>query len=132
MSLENDIRDGLTVIPSLARGGKYAIYPTVFPQIATPVWPAVRYTFVSVVPNSDICGDGDDNTSDQRVQFDLVASTYDGMRSLRLDVMAVFAMFYPPAQLELTQDEYDSETKTHRATLDYVFHGSSDPSGSPP
>jgi hypothetical protein len=105
------------------------VYPSVFPQPTSglPVWPAIRYAIVSSVPVEDLCGDGDDTTADVRVQLDVVASTYSAMRTLRLQVMAVMVNFYIPARLDLSMDDYDVETKTHRGTLDYMISGSSDP-----
>lgn len=105
------------------------VYPSVFPQPVSglPVWPAIRYSFVSTVPIEDLCGDGDDSTADVRVQIDVVALTYSAMRALRLQVMEKMRYFFLPARLSLSMEDYDDATKTHRAILDYSLHGSSDP-----
>lgn len=125
MTLEQDLFATLRPLVS------NRVYPVVFPQPVTgqpPVWPAIRYTIISSVPVEDLCGDGDDQTADVRVQLDVVAGTYAAMRALRLQVMEKMRVFDTPARLALSVDEYDVETKTHRGILDYDVHGSSDPS----
>lgn len=120
MSLENDL---FATLKSLV-GNRMT--PNKFPQPpAVPTWPAIRYTFISNVPFVDICGDGDDTTSEPRIQLDLVATTYPSVRSLRLQVMSAMSSFTPPATLQNSSGEYDSETDTHREMLDYIFYGSS-------
>jgi hypothetical protein len=106
------------------------VYPNVFPQplSGTYVWPAIRYSLVSSVPIEDLCGDGDDQTAEVRVQIDVVATTYSAMRALRLQVLGKMVSFPTPARLDLSMDDYDDETKTHRAILQYMISGSSDPS----
>jgi hypothetical protein len=109
------------------------VAPVIFPQPpAVPTWPAIRYTFVDSVPIVDICGDGDDQTAELRVQLDVVATTYKAARALRLQVMAAMRTFVPPAILELSLNDYDTDTKTYREILSYTIHGSSlDYIGSP-
>jgi len=102
------------------------VSPNEFPQPpAVPTWPAIRYTIIDNVPVVDVCGDGDDDTAQPRVQLDVVATTYTAARALRLQVMAAMRTFDPPAILELSSGDYDPETKTYRELLDYTFHGSS-------
>lgn len=106
--------------------------PTIFPQPPNvPTWPAIRYTFISTVPVEDLCGDGDDDTSDVRVQLDLVAENWKQVRQLRRDVMTVMDTFDPPARLQLNSSEWDTETRTYREILDYHFFGSSPDGNSP-
>jgi hypothetical protein len=127
MSLDADI---FTALKSLV-GNRVA--PDTFPQPpAVPTWPAIRYTFVSVVPIADICGDDDDTTSETHVQLDLVAATNVAVRALRLQVMAAMRSFFPPAILELSTSGYDADTKTYRWILEYSLHGSTDSGNSPP
>lgn len=117
MSLETDLHAALDqLVASRA-------YPSTFPQGV--VYPAIRYTVISSVPVLDVCGDGDDLTAFQRVQIDIVETGYMAMRALRLQVMAEMRLFSPPATLEDSRDTFDVETRMHRSTLDYVFHGSS-------
>lgn len=127
MSLETDLYSALKSLV----GNR--VSPVIFPQPpAVPTWPAIRYTVISNVPVTDICGDGDDETSEPRVQLDVVASTFTGARSLRLQVMAVMRTFSPPAILENSSNEYDAETKTYREIMEYIFYGSSPAGNSPP
>jgi len=127
MSLEADL---FSALKSLV-GNRMS--PDTFPQPpAVPVWPAIRYTFVSNVPFVDLLGDGDDETSEPHVQLDVVATSFSAVRSLRLQVMAAMRTFAPPAILQNTTSEYDSETKTYREIMEYSFFGSSDSGNSPP
>jgi len=105
------------------------VYPTVFPQPLSglPVWPAIRYSIVSSTPVEDLCGDGDDTTADVRVQIDAVDVTYSKMLTLRLAVMEAMRALPTPARLAQSSNDYDDETKTHRAVLEYECSGSSDP-----
>lgn len=118
MSLENDI---FSALKSLV-GNRVA--PVEFPQPpAVPTWPAIRYTIITT-PIQDICGDGDDSTSEQRVQLDVVAATFDGARTLRLQVIAAMQGFVPPARMESSISTKDQATKTYREILEYSIHGS--------
>jgi hypothetical protein len=127
MSLDADI---FTALKSLV-GNRVA--PVEFPQPpAVPTWPAIRYSYVSIVPIVDICGDDDDTTSETHVQLDVVATTYLAVRALRLQVMAAMRSFVPPAILDLSTSFYDADTKTYRELLEYSFHGSTDSGSSPP
>ena len=105
------------------------VYPSVFPQplSGVPVWPSIRYSIVSSVPVEDLCGDGDDTTADVRVQIDAVDVTYGKMLALRLLVMAAMRALPTPARLAQSSNDYDEETKTHRAFLEYECSGYSDP-----
>lgn len=120
MSLETDL---FSALKSLV-GNR--VVGVMFPQPpAIPTWPAIRYTFIDVVPVVDICGDGDDTTATPRVQLDVVHNTFKEARTLRLQVMAVMRTFTPPAILEISSSQYDEETRTFREILDYTIHGSS-------
>lgn len=99
-------------------------YPNAFPLTPpAPVWPAIRYTFVAETPAIALCGDSGEADADARVQLDLAATTYAGVRTLRASVLAALAAFDPPAVLQGSFGQYDAETKTHREVLDYVIHG---------
>lgn len=124
MSFENDLFEALAPLVMISASPlKGRVYPNTFPQEYT--LPAIRFQFVSVVPVVDICGDGDDETAEAHVQLDVVASTFDAMRTLRLAVMEAMRTFDPPAILENSSTDYDAETKTHRAALEYSIEGSS-------
>lgn len=105
------------------------VYPSVFPQgDRLPTWPAIRFTLVSADPEPSLCGTNDEGTDSTRVQVDIVASTYDGMRALKAQVIAALETTDPPCVREPGGFEtYDAETKTHRATVDFTFYPSSEP-----
>src|SRR5690606_30861774 len=98
------------------------IWPNRFPQSNRPTWPAIRYTFISRVPDVDLCGDGGDETADVRIQLDCVSSTYEGVQTLRGQVMTAMAMFQPPAIWDGEFNVFEEETKTHRCALDYLVY----------
>lgn len=124
MSIQTDLFTALKTLVS------NRVYPNKFPQVATQVWPAIRYTFITIIPSIDITGDNDDSIAESRIQLDLVDNSFADVRALRLEVMAAMKAFVPPAILESSQDLFDAETKTDRVIMDYVFHPSS-PAGSP-
>ena len=71
MTIEADIFTALGPLVS------NRVYPVSFPLTGSlPVWPAIRYTFISITPTVTICGDGGDETADTRVQIDAVATTF--------------------------------------------------------
>lgn len=130
MSLEAEVFDALRDLVS------DRVYPLTFPQpeVGLPVWPSIRFTFISV-PVEDLCGDGDDGTADVSMQVDVVVDKeegYSALRTLRLDVMSRMATLPTPARLASSRDEFDEETRTFRAILEYTVSGSSDqPADSP-
>ncbi len=128
MSFENDLFTALATITAFQRTAPdmTAIFPVTFPQPVrySPVWPAMRYTIISNVPVEDLCGDGDDTTSDIRVQLDIVAEDHVVVRSLRLEVMGVMAQLGEwagwPSILALDLEDYDPDTNTYRSVMDYL------------
>jgi hypothetical protein len=121
MSIEEDLFAGLKALVASDRA-----YPITFPQApADPDWPAIRYTFISVDPAAAICGDSGDLSATTRVQIDAVAKTFAAARALRLSIMAFMKTFTPPALFDGSREEYDSETKTFRASLDFLIYASS-------
>jgi hypothetical protein len=103
------------------------VTPDTFPATngTPPPWPAIRYSFISHTPHVDQCGDGGDDTADQRIQLDVVHTTFKALRTLRLQVMAAMETFVPPAVIDNSLHGYDETTKTYRATLDYLIYPSS-------
>lgn len=99
------------------------VYPDTFPQ--DYAWPAIRYTFVSAVPDATVCGNGGDDTTDYRVQIDGVARTDLARDALRVSIMDAMRDFVPPAICVSWDKGYDSETKAYRARLDYLIQPSS-------
>jgi hypothetical protein len=123
MSLESQLFDALKSIVS------NRVYPVTFLRAngVPPVWPSIRYSFVSIVPAFGLCGDSGDDGADTRLQIDCVALTYAEARSVRDNVMAAMVNFLIPAIYQDTFESYDQETKTYRTQLDYVIYKSSDP-----
>jgi len=126
MSLEADL---FTALRTLVAN---RVYPETFiqPNGALPVWPSIRYDLISEVPMRTLCKDSGDDAPDTRVQIDGVDKTFMQARALRISIMAAMQSFVPPAVLENTFSEYDTETKTFRVSMDYVIYKSS-PAGSP-
>lgn len=111
-------------------------YPNTFPQTDGATftgWPAARYLIVDEVSPEDICGTGNGDQDDVRVQIDICAETYDEMRSLRQQVvdraelgLTVATTETPcPARRESSFITYDDDAKVHRAVLDFVLSPSS-------
>lgn len=100
------------------------VYRNVFPQPpSAPVWPSIRYTFVSVTGTQDICGDGGEETADYRVQIDLVDLESKGPTSfanLSVLVKAALATLQPIYVWESEFEEFDLDTKTNRLAMDYL------------
>jgi hypothetical protein len=103
------------------------VHPNTFPQVEGGYqdWPAIRFVIVDSIDATDVCGSGTVATDDVRVQLDIVAKGYTAMQSLTNAAIAALMDRTPPATRQNLSEEYDSETKTHRATLDYIFSQSS-------
>lgn len=102
------------------------VYPNTFPQApAVQTWPAIRYVIISEQPIPDVCGTDDGSTDDTRVQVDAVALTYGAAVALRDQIITAMQGLAPPAVRESGFEEYDSETKTHRCVIDFLFCASS-------
>jgi hypothetical protein len=102
------------------------VYPSTFvqPDGNLPAWPAIRYTFIDSVPGIEICGTDDGATDDAQVQIDVVAKSYGAMVALRSQVVIALMNVAPPAVRTSGFETYDTETKTHRAVLEYSFYPS--------
>jgi hypothetical protein len=103
------------------------VYPERFPQPpATPTWPSIRFNFAGGAPAIDLDGDGDESTDDQRVQIDWVAKTDAERATLTPLIRAAMKTIDPPCVMQGTPTEtWDAETKTYRATADWIAFGSS-------
>lgn len=127
MTIETDIVDALKTVPDFAlSGGRFSIYPDAFPQEPkSPVWPAVRYTIIGGTIDEDLCGAGDEETDDIRVQIDVVATDSSErsriMRAVRtaMTLVSCAVLQAPPV------NSRDEETKTFRAMADWMIYGSS-------
>lgn len=114
-------------------------YPSIFPQlevngefVLAATLPAIRYTVVSATPVPDICGTDDGTTDETRVQIDCVAQTHGAAIALRDLVITALQSTDPPCTRDQGFTTFDTETRTHRATVDFLFHPSSEVVGSPP
>lgn len=103
------------------------VYPDTFPQTPViPVVPAIRYTRVSGTVYIDLCGDGDEQTDDVRIQVDMVESSAGKRDALVVAVRAAMKSFDPPAVAQgPTQNSFDPETKQFIGSVDYIVYGSS-------
>jgi hypothetical protein len=109
------------------------VYPLSFiqPNGSLPVWPSIRYSIIGEVPSIMLCGDTGDEASDIRFQLDVVDKGYTLMRSLRLQVISTIHVAMPLAILQLSIDDFDEQTSTYRAILDYTLFKSTS-ADSPP
>lgn len=105
-------------------------YPNTFLQAtgSLPAWPAIRYVILSETPYPDQCGTetvtaGD--ADDSRVQIDIVDNTYAGMRALKSAAMSALSASDQWVRQGAGFEEYDAETKTHRAALIFEFRANS-------
>lgn len=100
------------------------VYRNVFPQApSVPVWPSIRYTFISVAAIQDLCGDGGEETADYRVQIDLVDLESKGptaFATLSATVKAALAPLQPIYVWDSESEDFDVETKTTRLSMDYL------------
>ena len=108
-------------------GGR--VYRNRFPQSPdVPVWPAIRYTFISTTANQDICGDGGEETADYRVQIDVVMLESAGataFATLCTAVKTAMQDFRPIWVWDSDFEDYDADTKTTRLSADYMVYLSS-------
>lgn len=119
MSIETDL---FAALKGLVGNRVYAVN---FPQAENMMtWPAIRYSFVGIVPAVTVCGDGGDDGAEVRVQLDLVHTDAASLRALRLQVMQAMRGFDPPAVNENSLELFDGETRTYRGILDYLIHPS--------
>lgn len=106
------------------------VYRNVFPQPpASPVWPAIRYSFPSVTPYADMCGDGGEEVADFRLQLDVVILESKGpsaFLNLCAQVKSAMATLAPIYVWDGDFEEFDLDTKTNKMTIDYVVYLSSE------
>lgn len=106
------------------------VYAETFPESRLQLWPAIRWSVVSETVFPDQCGSDDEASDDVRVQLDIVALTKDEMKALKSAVIAAMADTDPGSERAGGFETFDSDTKTHRGVIDYIFHPSSS-EGSP-
>ena len=97
-----------------------------FPQSPNEwVWPAIRYSIVTEDAIPDICGTDDGETDETQVQIDYVAKTAGAALALRQQGRAALMATDPPCSRGSGFQGEDTETKTYRASDNYLFHPSS-------
>lgn len=104
-------------------------YPNEFPQTSAgvlPAWPAIRYSLIGADHAPSLCGTGGEDGDTTTVQLDLVARDYTAAATLRAQVIAAMQTLDPPSTREGAFEQYDAETKTHRVTLQYQVHASTE------
>lgn len=127
MSYETVLFNALSPLTALTENGR-ACYVNTFPQKGAPSpWPAIRWTVVSGVPEATICGNGNDDETDFRIQIDGIAATEKLRTALRLAIQAAMAALSIPCLCDNFEDSYDVESKGFRIRLDYLLLPSSAP-----
>ena len=120
MSLEQQIATALGPLVSSR------VHASTFPQQpATPITPAILFTFISSEVNPDICGDGGDATANTRIQIDVYSTSFDSARALRLQVLGAMALITPPTLWGGGFSSYEPDLKLHRCSLDFIHYPSS-------
>src|SRR5690606_3126217 len=102
------------------------VYPASFPQGEhLPVWPAIRYAHGSGQNYATICGSSDEDEDDIIVQIDVVAESWDEMKTLKAAAIVALQSTDPPCVSQAGGFEtFDGGTRTHRAVLSYLFQQS--------
>jgi hypothetical protein len=120
MSLETIIYNALKTLVS------NRVYASTFPQQpATPITPAILFTFISDEVTQDVCGSGDEETANTRIQIDVYSTTFDSARTLRAQVIDAVALITPPTRWEGGFSSYEPDLKLHRCSLDFIHYPSS-------
>jgi hypothetical protein len=102
-------------------------YPKRFPQQKDAVWPAIRFTIVGGTTYEDLCGDGDEDSDDTRVQIDWAHITSDDCEALGRQIRAAMAAIAdPPMRMQAPPDlDWDADAKVYRGRADWMAHPSS-------
>jgi hypothetical protein len=102
------------------------VYPLVLPQSpSVPVTPAIKYQFISSQTDQDIFGDDGGLTANTRTQIDVFSTTHPAARALRLQIIAAMKAIATPTAWDGGFDDYDSELKLFRCSLDFTSYPSS-------
>lgn len=119
------------------------VYPVQFPQelidppktvvfgVPYPTWPAIRYQELSGDSGNSICGTNSEATDTTQIQIDVVAVSWQEMRTLVSSVISALQVTSPPCSRDFLMDDYDADLKVFRGILRYSFYASS-PFGSSP
>lgn len=112
-----NVGDTIKAALSSLAGGR--VTPNKFDQAPQPVWPAIRYTVASRDPDVTIDGTDTGDSDDVRVQIDFVATDYTAAKALR--DQGVSALQSATCVRAGEFETYDTETKTHRFVVDFIF-----------
>lgn len=121
MSLKDDLFTALKALVS------NRVYPDTFPQVSgVPYAPAIRYTLAGGTTWQDLCGDGEAETDDVRLQLDWIGRTADERETLTPLIRAAMKTLDPPCVMDgPVVTSFDSETKVYRAMAFWTSQGSS-------
>ena len=127
MTYETELFGALSPLCASTTNGP-AYYVNVFPQKGEPSpWPAIRTTLVSGIPEAAICGNGNDDETDFRIQIDGITSNAKLRTALRLAIQAAMSSLATPCLCDNFEDSYDVESRGYRTRLDYLLLPSSAP-----
>jgi len=127
MTYETELFAALSPLAASTDNGR-AYYVNVFPQAGVPSpWPAIRSTLVSGIPDATICGNGQDNETDFRIQIDGITATAKERTALRHAIQTAMAALPTPCLCDNFEDSYDVEARGYRTRLDYLLLPSSAP-----
>ena len=104
------------------------VYRLTFPQPpSVPVWPSIRYTFISADFEATWCGDAGEQGADHLIQIDVVDLESKGVSafiSLCNSVKSALKSATPQYHLTSQFEAFDEETKTLRMVLEYTVQNS--------
>jgi hypothetical protein len=127
MTYETELFGALSPLTALTTNGR-ACYVNTFPQKGEPSpWPAIRWTVISGVPEASICGNGNDDETDFRIQIDGIAATAALRTALRHAIQTAMGALATPSLCDNFEDSYDTEAKGYRTRLDFLLLPSSAP-----
>jgi hypothetical protein len=116
---------GLVINAALTALGIGPIHALTIPQEKQSTLPAAVFHVISDTPFPDQCGSDDEASDDVRVQIDIYAATYDGMKALKSHLIVLMGATDPGCERVGGFETYDVDLKAHRASVDFMFHPSS-------
>lgn len=127
MTTQKQITDAVTSALKPLVGGR--VKTRQFPQTnGAPVWPAIRFTFISAGITEDACGDGGEETADYRFQLDVVDLAARGesqFLTLCAAVQAAVSALGPQYRWAGMLDGTDEDLKVFTRSIDFIVYLSS-------
>ena len=111
--IEQTVYTALTTGSPLPTAAGLRVYPMLMPQ--EPAYPALTYQRIANDPIASL--DGNSNLDRVRLQIDCWALTYLAAKNLAAEVRAEMATI--GALLLLDLDDYESNEKVYRVTMDF-------------